>query len=163
MGFWTESIGAIVLLAVSNPADAKAMSKPAYPPAIHGIWFADDADGRGSCKAYLAAYRKQDGTARDFLVGAEVIGPNIWHSYAEYGEGNFYEIHRLTTLGPGSWRVAAFTGIDGLPEHGEAQTDPFRIGLKQGKLVRAFETVGTRPADNGGDASFFRCAGLPKQ
>lgn len=153
----------MALLVASSPADAKSKSKLAYPPAIRGIWFADDAEGRDSCKAYLAAYRKLDGTARDFLVGAEVIGPEIWHSYAEYGEGNFYEIHRLTALSPGSWRVAAFTGIDGLPETGEARTDSFRIALKQGKLTRVFERVDIKPSDNSGEASFFRCAVLPKQ
>lgn len=93
-----RAAASLALAALALPAAAARPNE--MPDALTGVWSDDDADGREQC----ALWRK-DPVSRDDgydpLVGAVVITKGLIHSYAEYGEGNFYRIERVDAAGAG--------------------------------------------------------------
>ncbi|MBN8500063.1 MAG: hypothetical protein J0M19_02800 [Sphingomonadales bacterium] len=149
----------LIGLALASPALAKP--NPAMPPQVRGIWMDDNAQGRRQCQSYLAAMRKDGGDASGPLVGAEVITARSLHSYAEYGEGNFYEPRRIAALGKQKWRVDAALGLDGMPEDGEAGRATFTLSIEGGKLLVRMESINAKPASGSAVQRYFRCAAVP--
>jgi hypothetical protein len=87
------------------------------------------------------------------LLGGLIITKHLVHSYAEYGEGNFYAIKRVVDLGNRSWEVDALIGIDALPSEGDAE-GTFRFAVDSGLLSMNRLNV----AEGGAYASgLFRC------
>lgn len=144
------------------PAQAIAPPPP-MPKALHGVWMIDNPAGRSQCTQYKAALKKNPSEAGNRLVGSEVIHRFGQHSYAEYGEGNFYTARVVTALGKGTWRVAARLGMEGPPDPTEpAASAVIHYALIGGKLVWKLEElngkrVGSRPARR-----YFRCADVPR-
>jgi hypothetical protein len=155
------SIFMVILgICLPNPLVARSKASVSYPNVVQGVWMSDDEPGRAQCRQYLEAYSR-DKTTSDFLVGAEVITKKIWHSYAEYGEGNFYFPKSLRHISRNRWRASATIGIDTMVEIGEEQTSTFRFYLSAGKLIWVVETVAGKPVDSWDEHRYFRCAGVP--
>jgi hypothetical protein len=131
------------------------------PNAVQGIWMKDDSEGHGQCKAYMAAMQADSEDAHAQLVGAEVISANMLHSYAEYGEGNFYQPKRIEKLGKQTWRITAAVGIDGSPEGQDSGTAKFKLSLVRGKLKWDMESFDGKPVDSWDAHLYFRCSAVP--
>lgn len=150
----------LIGLGVAGPAMGKA-APAAMPAPLRGIWMEDSGEGRQQCKAYLAEMRRPGGDAGSKLVGAEVITARGQHSYAEYGEGNFYTPQRVVALRKGKWRINARVGIDGPPEDGAAGTAVLTRALAGGKLDYKLNSMGGQPVDSWDEHRYFRCAPVP--
>lgn len=143
-------------------AISEAKSVPLYPKAIQGIWMTDDDEGQAQCRSYRSALQSDGVDASDFLVGAEVIRDTIWQSYAEYGEGDSYEITRVEKIGSHKWRFTATTYVDSVADAAGNQQARFRASLHGQKLLWVFETIGDQPVDSWDEHRYFRCSSLPK-
>lgn len=126
--------------ALAVPAAAAGTKTPPYPPALHGVWFNDDREGNAQCRAYNKAGYANDDELSLLLVGAVLISGSMMHDYAEYGEGNFYELRAIEKTGSNSWRIAVAIGIDTSPEASQLADDTFTMQLIRGKL-----TIRTKP------------------
>jgi hypothetical protein len=115
----------------------------------------DDAEGRAQCKAYLAAMKSDGEDAYAQLPGAEVISGTMHHSYAEYGEGNFYQPKRIEMLGKNIWRINAAIGTDGSPEGQESGSADYKLSLIGQKLKWDMDV------DSWDRHVYFRCAAVP--
>ncbi|QIG54546.1 hypothetical protein G6N82_10620 [Altererythrobacter sp. BO-6] len=153
-------LACLVVLPVS--AVSARETPAAFPRQVQGIWYSDDAEGRARCKAFLGGLAADDGEAYNFLVGAEVIRAGMWHSYAEYGEGNFYEIRTLGKIGKRSWRVSTLTGIDTMPDPEFSAEATFRFRIDKGILTWVFESFDGTPVDSWDEQRLFRCAPVPE-
>ena len=129
------------------------------PVEIQGIWMADDEVGKGQCRKYLAAQNMNDVDATEYLVGSEVIRATRWHSYAEYGEGNSYEIKRVQPVDGTQWRLTSMAYIDN--EVGELAI--FRVDIEGSKLFWVFESFGGVAVDSWDEHRYFRCASVPPE
>jgi hypothetical protein len=147
-------------LALMLPS-AAAQAKTVYPKALHGIWMSADDEGRVQCQNYRRA-QTQDGTdASEFLVGAQVIRADIWHSYSDYGEGDSYFIQSVTALGRQRWRFATKVATDVLVESGNTGQAGFRVQLANGTLQWVMETVDGKTVDSWDEHLYFRCSLVP--
>jgi hypothetical protein len=154
------AVAGIVALALAGPVAAK--TAPTMPIQVRGIWMTDNAEGRSQCQRYLKAVRTDNGEASPNLVGSEVISAKGLHSYAEYGEGNFYAPTRITILGRQTWRVNTALGIDGPPEPKESGRAVFTLSIIGGKLAFRMESVNNKPVSGKTKRQYFRCADVPK-
>jgi hypothetical protein len=147
----------LVVLAGSAEANAD------YPEIVRGIWMQKTSNGREQCRNYKAALRAGPEYAGNYLVGAELIGRSIWHSYSEYGEGNFYFVDSLALVGKLRWSALVSVGIDSV----EREDARLRAGVRfrlEGRRLQF--RVGGPGKWNKHDAqfrgeSYFRCASLP--
>ncbi|MBK7163653.1 MAG: hypothetical protein IPH79_14755 [Sphingomonadales bacterium] len=144
---------------IAGPVAAAKISL--LPNAVQGIWMTDHGEGRAQCKAYLAAMQADNEDAYRQLVGAEVISANMLHSYAEYGEGNFYQPKRIEKLGKQVWRITSAVGIDGSPEGQDSGTAKFKLSLIRGKLKWDMESFDGKPVDSWDAHLYFRCSAVP--
>jgi hypothetical protein len=146
------------VLLVAAPAQ-----QVAFPLALRGIWYSDDAAGKAQCKSYLAVDKSNSERVLGTLVGAVVIDRSIMHDYAEYGEGNFYALRRLKASGRNGWFAGAATGIDAEPEASQPEDQSFKLQLAKGRLTAS---QGPTPRGATGTTTIAyklaRCAGLPK-
>jgi hypothetical protein len=119
--------------ALPGAAQAEVPEPLAVPDALHGLWVSDDADGRAQCTGYraLADSWESGGSA---MVGMLVVTPTYMQTFAEYGEGNFYQIQQLSPLQSDRWKITAWVGIDELPEPGEAARVEMQL-QRQGKRL----------------------------
>lgn len=147
-------------LALAGPALASAPA-PQMPAQMRGIWMVANAAGKDQCNAYLAELRRPRSDARSKLVGSEVISARGLHSYAEYGEGNFYWAERIVALGKGKWRVHALLGLDGPPEPGAAGKAVLVFNLEGAKLAYRIESIGGAASQGQSARRYFRCAAVP--
>lgn len=150
-----------VLEVVVNASSAAALSIHAYPSDLQGIWFSDERDGRTQCRAYLTASKSNDDSAFDLLVGSEIISGDLWHSFAEYGEGNFYKLRQLKKIGAQSWKVEADVGIDSYPDPLENQRAKFEVKTAKRRLLWTENSLGNRSELKGKARRFFRCSSVP--
>jgi hypothetical protein len=65
----------------------------------------------------------------------------MMHGYADYGEGNFYELRRLEKTSRNSWHADIAIGIDTVPEASQSKDETIILRLTQSKL-----TISTIPA-----------------
>lgn len=140
---------------LATPAIAKF---PSMPKELQGIWMDDNGEGRAQCSAYKAAKRTEN--AGNFLVGSEVISRKMLHSYSEYGEGNFYRIYQIKSVGKKSWAIKASLGIDQPPGDEDQMDTEMKLSLKNGKLTSRFVTIGGKASDETASV-YFRCANVP--
>jgi hypothetical protein len=132
---------AVIVTAAFTASLALADStNPSYPLALHGVWFDDSSKGTAKCRAYKKAGKADDDELSRLLVGAVLIRKSMIHDYAEYGEGNFYELRTLEKTGRDSWRIAVAVGIDTSPETSQPADDTFTMQLVRGRL-----TIRTKP------------------
>ncbi|RDV06013.1 hypothetical protein DXH95_00735 [Sphingorhabdus pulchriflava] len=156
-----ERLTAAILMFGSLAGPLAAARISLLPNAVQGIWMTDDGEGRAQCKAYLAAMQADNEDAYMQLVGAEVISANMLHSYAEYGEGNFYQPKRIEKLGKQVWRITAAVGIDGSPEGQDSGTAKFKLSLIRSKLKWDMESFDGKPVDSWDAHLYFRCTAVP--
>lgn len=155
---------AIAVAAFAGSIATAGNAKPAYPQQLHGIWFDDDSAGFAQCRAYLEADKSDQDELSRHLVGAMVISRSMMHAYAEYGEGNFYELRKLEKQSRNSWRARVAVGIDTMPENSQPADKTFTLHIRGSKL-----TIASKPArlDLGDSWQFYyklyRCADLPKR
>jgi hypothetical protein len=152
------SLSTAVMLAA--PAAAKY---PSMPKPLLGIWMTDDAKGRAQCDAYQAALGKGLETAQNHLVGAEVISRKVVHSYAEYGEGNFYQPTSLRSIGKQAWQLKTRVGFDAMPGGEHTGSAEFTLTLRAGKLVWVNLTYDGKPVDRKDEILLSRCADVPAE
>lgn len=145
-------------LVVAAPAAAKFSS---LPKVLQGVWMADDAVGRAQCDAYQAVLGQGLETARNHLVGAEVISRKIVHSYAEYGEGNFYQPTEIRNAGQKSWTLKTRVGFDQMPGGDHIGSAEFKLSLRAGKLVWENISYDGEAVSNREEILLFRCASVP--
>ena len=158
--------GAVILLGfvlevVANTSSASAPSLDVYPSDLQGIWFSDERDGRTQCRAYLTASKRNDDSAFDLLVGSEIIRGDLWHSFAEYGEGNFYKLRQLKKIGAQNWEVEADVGIDSYPDPLENRRAKFEVKIAMRKLLWAENSLNNRSELKDKPRRFFRCSSVP--
>lgn len=133
------------------------------PAQFHGLWYADDEEGRSQC----ALYKKGTtlGPDDNFLVGlvsAVVIAPALFHDVAEYGEGDFHRPFSVMPSGEDVVTIKAATTFDGNDEiAGYAILVLTRNG--EDKLYVTGGSIGDgdavkRPLNN---ETLFRCADKP--
>jgi hypothetical protein len=130
-------IATVAFTASAAQADS---TPPHFPLVLHGLWFDDNSKGRAQCRAFKKAANADDDEVSRLLVGGKLIGKSMIHDYAEYGEGNFYELRALEKTSRDSWRIAVAIGIDTLPEPSQLADDIFTMQLVSGRL-----TIRTRP------------------
>jgi len=150
---------ALLLGVASTPAAAKF---PSMPKELLGVWFPDNAEGRNSCAAYTAAF--QTGgleAARDHLVGAEVISRKVIHSYAEYGEGNFYQPTSIRNRGKKAWALKTRVGFDQMPGGEHTGSAEFKLSLRGEKLGWLNISYDGKPSDRTEEVALRRCADAP--
>ena len=150
-------LAALLLLcgcASTHATDGKGQALSAMPEALIGVWHRNDSDGRQACEAYRKITSANDiDEESNALLGGLIITKHLVHSYAEYGEGDFYAIKRVVDLDNRSWEVDALIGIDTLPSEGDAE-GTFRFAVDSGLLSMNRTDV----AEGGAYASgFFRC------
>lgn len=160
------SAGAAILLgfvleAVVNASSAAALSVHVYPRDLQGIWFGDKRDGRTQCRAYLTASKSNDDSAFDLLVGSEIISGDLWHSFAEYGEGNFYKLRQLKKIGAKSWQLEADVGIDSYPDPLENRRAKFEVKIAKRRLLWTENSLDYRSELKGKARRFFLCSSVP--
>lgn len=143
------------------PSSAAAQGSVQFAEELRGIWFSDDDEGVERCAAYRKTMAADDGDASTYLVGAEVVSPDRWHSYADYGEGNFYAPLKAEKTGAGSWRYAVAVGIDADPFGEDGGSANFRASLADGKLTWVIEDFGGVPVDSWDEHRYFKCASVP--
>lgn len=139
------------------PADKR--TKPAravIPKKLRGIWSENDADGKLQCERYKLATRdardKENDELSNSLVGSLVITRHMIHDYAEYGEGNFYAIERISRTRGDKWKVTAQIGIDTFPSDEDARDIvAFELSLSSNLLYWKEEEA---------PSSYFRCDDL---
>jgi hypothetical protein len=92
-----------------------------------------------------------------------IIDRSTMHDYAEYGEGNFYALRRLKSLGQNGWFAGAATGIDAEPEASQPEDQSFKLQLAKGRLT-ASQVPTPRGAAGTNIVAYklARCAALPK-
>jgi hypothetical protein len=157
-----KCLSLMICLAISMmPVSVVAAPAPNFPKAIQGIWMSDDSEGQTQCRRYLAALKMDDADASEYLVGAEIINSTRWHSYAEYGEGNSYEILSLTKLNGPKWRFSARVFVDGAPDSEDSPPMISTVKLDQRKLTWQLESLGGQPVDSWDEHRYFRCAAVP--
>jgi hypothetical protein len=96
-------------------------------------------------------------------LSCQVVSGNIWHSYSEYGEGNFYALRSLTTLGKQHWRVFAAIGIDEIPDSGSNQIVAFDIQIRKEKLIWHLDPEGDGVRSVIRKDRLARCSSVPKR
>jgi hypothetical protein len=77
-----------ILFTVAVDTDARAVAW-IYPSVTHGVWFADNSDGREQYRAYKRIDKANADAVSTRLAGATIISPRLIHEYADYGEGGF--------------------------------------------------------------------------
>lgn len=119
-------------VAATTSADAQPVAGATkggqLPAELLGVWHADDEEGRAACARYRALPATLPEETFDVgdvphwatMVGAMVVTPRLMHSYAEYGEGNFYEIVKVSSTGTNAWMLKARVGIDVIPDADDA-------------------------------------------
>ena len=150
-----------VLEAVVNASSAAALSVNVYPRDLQGIWFSDERDGRTQCRAYLTAFKSNDDSAFDLLVGSEVISGDLWHSFAEYGEGNYYKLRQLKKIGAQIWQVEADVGIDSYPDPQESRRAQFEVKIAKRRLLWTENSLDYRSELKRKARRFFLCSSVP--
>ena len=158
---WMLRFAVLMLAGLAGAGSAFAQNPVTVPVLLRGIWMQDNGAGHSQCRDYLSAVRKKDETARNHLVGAEVIGARGLHSYAEYGEGNFYRPLRVTALGKQSWRIKTLVGFDGPPEANSGGRATLALSVMAGKLRLKVETINGRPGNGSDNKRYFRCSSVP--
>lgn len=152
----------LVMLSTAAILAAPAAAKyPSMPKPLLGIWMTDDAKGRTQCEAYQAALGKGLDVASEQLVGAEIISRKLVHSYAEYGEGNFYQPTSLRSTGKQAWRLKTRVGFDQTPGGEHTGSAEFTLSLRAGKLVWVNLSYDGKPVDRREEITFSRCADVP--
>jgi hypothetical protein len=149
----------MVSISVSAYAAGKVIS---YPMAVQGIWMSDDAAGKVQCREYLAAFKENPDEASNFLVGAEIVSGNMWHSYSEYGEGNFYSLRALTKTGKQSWRASAGLGLDTSAASPDSGPVIVKMQIEKRKLIAVIEGTVGNASENNKASSYFRCRNVPR-
>lgn len=154
------AIALAVLALVFVFTATRAQAGGQYPDAVQGVWMADDADGRAQCERYRAVAGVEGDDRINQLVGAEVVSPQAWHSFAEYGEGNFYFIRDTAKIGPQAWRFTAAVGIDTAVDDGDLSQATFRARIEGRQMIWVFESFDGTPVDSWDEQRLFRCAPL---
>ncbi|WP_460834477.1 hypothetical protein [Lysobacter humi (ex Lee et al. 2017)] len=123
------------------------------PAAMHGTWFADDADGRRACGLHLRTRGAPTDDEWLHLVGAIVIAPKRVHHVSDHGEGNFYDVLQVLPRTDGTWRLRSRLGIDTYGDtDAEIVESELRLTARRLHWRDAGETADTRRAP------FFRCS-----
>ncbi len=152
----------LVLLSTAMIFAAPAAAKyPSMPKPLLGIWVTDDAKGRTQCEAYQVALGQGLDVARDQLVGAEIISRKLVHSYAEYGEGNFYQPTAIRSDSKQSWTLKTRVGFDQVPGGEHTGSAEFSLSLRAGKLVWVNLSYDGKPVDRNEEITLSRCADVP--
>lgn len=155
MGIGREAACVIVIVAMSAGCRGPAATKPdagavavqadaaspdALPAAMLGMWYQDNAEGRASCAAYRALpsdLKLKPGEdpveAWYTMLGAMVVTPRLLHDYAEYGEGNFYNLVEASPTGNNAWTLQVRVGIDG-PAEEEQPSETVRVRLEGSRM-----------------------------
>jgi hypothetical protein len=124
--------------AEAAPVNASSRSSSAkMPKPLLGVWHENTEEGRRQCERYryLGQQRGPIDEAPDPLVGAVVITDQMVHTYAEYGEGDFFSIQDVKRLSRGEWRVRSFVYIDTMPADDEIGAESIdRFSLQNGTL-----------------------------
>lgn len=137
---------------VAAKADHPSTNLPAE---LAGVWSSDDADGRAQCDRYraLPADVGESDEGSTSLIGSVVITPSMIHRYSEYGEGNFYAVRGVESLGAGIWKVTVQLGIDAMPSaEDRSEMETHRLEVRQGRL-----NWEPQPAE---DRVYFRCGDI---
>lgn len=138
-------------MALAAAGGATAWLSP--PQALRGVWF--DADhAEVYCPRLLAASDpwEHDGS---LLVGALWIDDEVLHQWAEYGEGNIYQVLRSIQVAPGQWQLEASLGIDVRPTLEEDGSFGLWLSLVDGVLVWHEQTSQAHTR------AWRRCSDLP--
>lgn len=121
-------------------AAASAAAAWLPPPAeLHGVWFdADHADVY--CPRLLAASDpwEHDGS---LLIGALWVDDQVLHQWAEYGEGNIYQVVRSSQVAPTQWQLDVSVGIDTWPDLEQDGSFRLWLSLADGVLVWHEQTL----------------------
>lgn len=110
------------------------------PPAeLRGVWF--DADhAHVYCPRLLAAGDPWEHDGR-LLVGALWIDDQVLHQWAEYGEGNIYQVVRSVQVAPTQWQLEAAMGMDTRPDLERDGSFGLWLSLVDGVLVWHEQTL----------------------
>lgn len=149
--------------ALSSSALARNAPTAEYPAVVHGIWMPVGTEGQKQCRNYRKAASGDLETARNILVGAELIGRTTWHSYSEYGEGNLYFIDSLASYRKHSWIAHVSVGIDNFERRDAKSRSAVLFQLKGLKLWFRIGGLGkeSKRSTQARSVSYFRCASLP--
>lgn len=124
------ALGMVLTVAASTAALAAQSASSKLPSALQGIWFVPEESINKSCARYLALPAQADGDEQiGMLASSIVIAPMMIHAVAEYGEGNFYTVHRVAKSGKNQWMVSAGLTID-TPVADENETKKTSLTLK---------------------------------
>lgn len=156
----TATVLGFVMELVVNSSVVTGLSVPVYPRELQGIWFTDDPGGHTQCRAFLSANKKNGNASFDLLTGSQVISSSLWHSVAEYGEGNFYQLRRISKVGAQVWRMEADVGIDSYPEGLESQRAMFEVKIAKRRLLWWQNSLNDQSGDK--QRRFFRCTAVPE-
>lgn len=151
---------ALALAAIASPVAANAQER-GMPAELIGVWSNDDGEGKKQCAAYRAnPIPRQDGY--DPQVGSVIITKALIHSYAEYGEGNFYKVDSVSRTGAKRWLVRSYLYLDVLPPDGPPKADPESAAYTGDTLTLKGKTlIWTGPEAE--TRTLFRCASLKGQ
>jgi hypothetical protein len=154
---------AFIPCAFASQADARPFTWT-YPSETHGIWFDANPSGREQCRAYKKANKANKDEISSHLVGSVVISSRLIHYYAEYGEGDFYEIESSAekTGRQGGWRMLAYVGIDERPDRSNVQEVIVVMKLSRRKLHLRYELVDGPNIQGGAHQTLSRCADVPE-
>ncbi len=161
MKIWKPAIALSIIAGLALPTHA-AGREISYPTAVQGIWMSDDAAGQVQCREYLAAAKANPDKASNFLVGAEIVSGNIWHSYSEYGEGDFYALRALTKTGKQSWRASTGLGMDTSEVSADSASVIITMRIEKRKLISLIEVGGANALEGSKATTHFRCGNVPR-
>ena len=134
---------------------------PSLPKDLQGVWMTDDAAGRAQCDSFKTALGQGLEPALNHLVGAEIVSRKVVHSYAEYGEGNFYQPTAIRSAGKQSWTLKTRVGFDQMPGGEHDGSAEFKLTLRAGKLVWVNLTYDGKAASRQEEILLSRCASVP--
>ena len=150
-----------IMAGASLPTHAAA-KEITYPKAVQGIWMNDDAAGKVQCREYLTAFKADPSEAKDFLVGAEIVSGNMWHSFSEYGEGNFYALRTLTKTGKQSWNASTGLTLDTSVASPDSAPVIVTMRIEKRKLFSLIKAAVVNASEDGTTNRHFRCRNVPR-
>jgi hypothetical protein len=86
----------------------------------------------------------------------------MWHSYSEYGEGNFYSLRALTKTSKQSWRASAGLGLDTSVASPDSAPVIVKMQIEKRKLIALIEGNVGNASENGKASTYFRCRNVPR-
>lgn len=122
------------------------------PAALHGAWYSDDSEGAAACRAH----RRGEESA---IAGQLLIQRVHFNEFAEYGEGNGYQVQAVQALGSETWRVTSALSLDAEESGPDPVATEFRwMGQRLG--VTHFDPVTRADSD---ERVYRRCAATTQQ